>query len=295
MAIPFLYKRYFANYTKLSIIRFANLKMDSSANPINSSSKRQLSAWTISLVIHGLLALTFFFFFQLTPPNPPWGTYGVAVNFGFDETGFGEEQSFEPAGSKTDNASTENDIGQTNPKETGLTPLATGTEESPVEVPTESANSSTTGKIVPNPSKNQVPQVGKSGNSNLGGASEGNDPNTTGNKGKPNGDLTSLNYEGTPGNGGNGNGASLDLAGWIWERKPDVKDKSEEEGKIVFQITIDEEGEIIGIKTLEKTVSNSVERFYRAEVEKLTFLKKRGYNAIAGTSTGTITFRIKGE
>ena len=268
--------------------------MDNSTNTINTAGKRQISAWTISLLVHGALALAFWFFFKLTPPTPPWGSYGVAVNFGFDETGFGTEQSYEQAGTQNNNTQEQPDAGNPNPQESGVAPLATGTEESPLQVPAETnKQTATTTKPDAEPEKSQPNNANKAGGVTSGGASEGNDPGTTGNKGKPGGDLSSLNYEGTPGNGGNGTGASLDLAGWVWEKKPVVDDQSNEEGKIVFQITVDEEGEIVGIRTLEKTVSNKVERIYRTEVEKLTFLKKRGYNAVAGTSTGTITFRIK--
>ncbi len=268
--------------------------MDNSTNSLNTASKRQLSAWTISILVHAALALAFWFFFKLTPPNPPWGSYGVAVNFGFDETGFGTEQSYEQAGTKENNPQQELNPGNQSPQESGIAPMATGTEESPLQLPNEThTQTTTTTKPESEPNKAQPVNTNKQGGGNTGGASEGNDPGTTGNKGKQGGDLSSLNYEGTPGNGGSGTGASLDLAGWVWEKKPVVDDQSNEEGKIVFQITVDEEGEIVGIRTLEKTVSNKVERIYRSEVEKLTFLKKRGYNAVAGTSTGTITFRIK--
>lgn len=91
----------------------------------------------------------------------------------------------------------------------------------------------------------------------------------------------------------NTKGSSLELAGWDWDFRPEPNDKSSENGLIVFQITIDKEGEIIGIKTLEKTVSPVVEKVYRDAVRDLTFSKTSDNRAAAATSTGKITFIIQ--
>ena len=88
-------------------------------------------------------------------------------------------------------------------------------------------------------------------------------------------------------------GASLDLSGWIWDFEPEPDDQSDESGKIVFQIIVDEEGEIVGLKTLEKTVSPVVEKKYRDSVMDLTFSKTSENSSVAATSTGRITFIIK--
>jgi hypothetical protein len=61
------------------------------------------------------------------------------------------------------------------------------------------------------------------------------------------------------------------LSGWRWDFEPNPPDTSNENGKIVFEIKIDDRGEIISVRTLEKTVSPEVERIYRQEVESLTF------------------------
>ena len=95
---------------------------------------------------------------------------------------------------------------------------------------------------------------------------------------------------------GSGNkGASLDLTGWDWDFKPDPNDKSTENGMIVFQIVIDDEGEIIGVKTLEKTISPVVEKIYRDAVMELTFSKTSDNRTVAATSTGKITFIIQSK
>lgn len=90
-------------------------------------------------------------------------------------------------------------------------------------------------------------------------------------------------------------GASLKLSGWIWDFEPTPYDDSQETGKIVYKITIDDEGYIIGgAIPVTSTVSPSVEKYYRQAVERLTFSKTSTYKP-APTSTGTITFIIKSK
>lgn len=91
---------------------------------------------------------------------------------------------------------------------------------------------------------------------------------------------------------GNQDGASLALAGWIWDFKPKPEDDSDETGKIVYKIVVDQDGYLVKIETVTSTVSPSVERKYRQSVSKLTFSKTSDYKP-ASLSTGTLTFIIK--
>jgi hypothetical protein len=88
-------------------------------------------------------------------------------------------------------------------------------------------------------------------------------------------------------------GASLELVGWIWDSAPQPQDNTDEIGKIVFEVTIDDAGEIIAIKTLEKTVSPLVEQLYKDEVAKLTFSKTNKNMSYTPTSIGKITFILQ--
>jgi len=115
------------------------------------------------------------------------------------------------------------------------------------------------------------------------------DKSTEGDQGDPNGKVEE---EALYGNPGSSNGSSLELAGWQWDDEPEPEDTSIESGKIVFQITIDDEGYLTKIVTIEKTVTPAVEQVYRRAVEDLTFSKKSDYKP-AAFSKGTITFIIK--
>lgn len=123
------------------------------------------------------------------------------------------------------------------------------------------------------------------------------DSKTTGNgedkvegtKGKEEGKIDGRAIMGEQGVSG---GANLSMTGWVWDFKPEPKDDSNESGKIVFKITVDSEGYLIGIETISSTVSPVVERYYKQAVERLTFTQTTNSPAPA-TSSGTITFIIK--
>jgi periplasmic protein TonB len=88
-------------------------------------------------------------------------------------------------------------------------------------------------------------------------------------------------------------GALLELAGWMWDAAPQPQDNTDESGKIVFQIIIDEFGEVIAIKTIEKTISPLVEQIYKEALIKLTFSKTTDNLVYAPTSTGKVTFILQ--
>ena len=87
-------------------------------------------------------------------------------------------------------------------------------------------------------------------------------------------------------------GSSLEMQGWTWDFEPKPNDNSSESGRIIFEIIVDYYGEIVGLKTLETTLSPMVENIYREEILKLTFSPTNNNNP-ADISKGKITFIIK--
>ena len=84
----------------------------------------------------------------------------------------------------------------------------------------------------------------------------------------------------------------IDLDGWMWDFTPEPEDKSSERGRLVFEIKIDNQGEILSVDRKESTVSPTVEKIYRQEVEKLTFSKTSDNPVIDSVSVGKITFSL---
>lgn len=88
-------------------------------------------------------------------------------------------------------------------------------------------------------------------------------------------------------------GTLLELVGWIWDTVPAPQDNTDASGKIVFEIKIDELGEVIAVKTLEKTVSPLVEKIYKNALTELTFSKTADNTVYAPVSVGKVTFILR--
>ena len=128
--------------------------------------------------------------------------------------------------------------------------------------------------------------VGKA--AGTGGNNNGDDASGVGDKGNPKGNINAKEFYGTP-NGGS-SGVAFDVSGWSLVSRPNVNDDSDETGKIVFQLTVDDAGNIINVKTRQTTVGASVVEVYRRAVQRLK-LRPKSANT-PPTSTGTITFII---
>ena len=99
----------------------------------------------------------------------------------------------------------------------------------------------------------------------------------------------------TAGTSSESKGASLDLSGWMWDFEPKPNDTSSENGRIVFEILVDGEGELLKIRTITTTVSPAVEKIYEDAVRELTFSKTAENRSTAAQSKGRITFIIQSK
>lgn len=113
-----------------------------------------------------------------------------------------------------------------------------------------------------------------------------------GDKGDPRGTLDGKSMMGKPGSGG-GSGASIGgLSGWNKRKLSLPNDGSSETGKIVFKISVDDTGDVIGISVISSTVSPSVQNFYKNYIQqKLSSVLSPEGNP-PKVSTGTITINI---
>ena len=284
----------------------------------------------ISLGIHAALLVLFIFLLAWKEPFPPLPEYGIEVNFGLVDAGSGDVQPTAPANNsaaEVEDAAPEEQA----PAEEEVIPEPTpevveeNTEPEVQEVPeTTPVQTSTETQAEPNvvPAKEEIveekieekveekpaPKLDPAATypnktSTTDGASgtegdskettrsnQGDQPGETGDQGNPDGKIDARALYGNPGGGG---GAALDMAGWNWDFLPQPNDVSNETGHIVFEIKIDDEGEILSVRTIEKSVSDPLVKIYRAEVAKLTFSQTSANSRPAPTSTGRITFIIK--
>ena len=279
--------------------------------------KNQKIALAVATGFQALLLLLFFFLVAWRRPDPPLPEYGIELDFGLDKQGSGQTPVPEPTPvveEVVEEATPEPEVEETpetpvtEPEEVAETEVTepepeepveevvteTQVEESPVEVKEiEESVKEVVAKPEPEPEPLPVPKQeslypGKAAKS----SNQGDDTKAVGDKGKEEGKIDKRAIYGAK---GSADGASLQMAGWNWDNIPRPNDSSNENGRIVFEITIDDQGEIIGVRTIEKTVSPTVERQYRLAVEQLTFSTTNDNVRPAPTSTGRITFIIRAK
>lgn len=267
--------------------------------------KNRKIALAVATGFQVFLLVVFFFLVAWRRPDPPLPEYGIELDFGLDNTGSGQTTEPEPTPVVEEVEEEEPEVVEEEVVEAEVTepepeePIEeieteTQVEESPevVEEVEESVK-----EVIAEPEPEPVPvPVPKEeslypGNTKK-ASNQGDDANEVGDKGKEEGKIDERAIYGAK---GSADGASLQMAGWNWDNIPRPNDSSNENGRVVFEITIDEQGEIIGVKTIEKTVSPAVERQYRLAVEQLTFSTTSDNVRPAPTSTGRITFIIRAK
>lgn len=288
--------------------------------------KNKTKAALLSVLVHSLLLLAFLFALAWRPPDPPLPELGIELNFGMDNVGTGDIQpETDPVESESIEEAAPEELPEETVEEVEDTPVEEATEpveevveettstvqESPdvvkkevVEEPKKEVEKPKEEK--PKETKEQPKKVeeqpkeepndgatGKDGDSdNQEKVSQGDNMDKIGDKGDEEGTLDSRALYGKSGGGG---GSALEMTGWTWDFKPKPNDTSSENGRIVFEIKIDDQGEILSVRTVERSVSPAIEKIYRAEVEKLTFSKTSDNSIVAPISTGRITFVIKSK
>ncbi|MEN7549151.1 hypothetical protein AAG747_14605 [Rapidithrix thailandica] len=284
--------------------------------------KRQRTALLITLLVDAAVIAVLIFVVAWRAPDPPIPQYGIEVNFGTMDFGSGDiqNQTTPNNNESMDKAKpdvetppteepTEDPVQEPQPSPDPVTEDPTP-EETPTEVPPvadESEESVETVEEMPEPDpvpdkpKEEKPKVNQetvlkpvpgskdnnTGTANENQANNNGNQNKTGDQGKKEGNLNADALLGSTGSGG----AALDMPGWNWDEMPNVVDNSRETGYVEFEIKIDDEGEVISVKTLKRSVTSTVANVYKKEVENLTFSPVTGDNPPAFT-VGRIRFTI---
>lgn len=271
-----------------------------------SDDKKNKTIGLVSTVgVHLLLLAFFFFVLAWKEPDPPLPEYGIELNFGLEQVGTGEtpqpqktevveeepEEIQEPEEEIEEVVEEQPEPVAPEPVEEVEEPTEVQPEESPAPVE-EAPKPQPKAVVEKKPVEKTTPpkEVAEKPKEAKNTANQGDDADKVGDKGEEEGKIDARAIYGAK---GADKGASLQMTGWNWDYIPRPDDQSSESGKIVFQITIDGDGYVTRVVTVEKTVSPAVEKVYREEVERLTFSPTSENTKIAPLSTGKITFIIR--
>lgn len=290
--------------------------------------KNKKIGMAVSVGLHAIVLLIFFFILAWRAPDPPLPEYGIELNFGLDDAGYGDKQPVTPASrSQAQESQPESKpepvqevqrqqpVAEAQPKiqdvvET-IDEVVTQPEPSPVtkedikkpEPKPEPVKETKKAEPKPQPvaeAKKEEPKKetakpalfpsdNKSAES--ADANQGDREGAVGDQGSEQGSLDARALYGEQG-GGQG-GAQLSIAGWRWDEAPNKQDQSAENGKIVFSFEIDDQGYVTKVVPRESTVSPKVTQFYREQLLRTTFSPTNDNAIPAPRTTGTVTFIIK--
>jgi hypothetical protein len=114
-----------------------------------------------------------------------------------------------------------------------------------------------------------------------------------GDKGDPRGAPDQKSIMGKPGKNGGSGAAIGGLSGWNKRKLSLPDDGSSETGKIVFKVTVDDSGDVVGISVISSTVSPSVQNFYKNYIQQKLGSVLSPQGTPPPRATGTITINIQ--
>ncbi|MEJ7645832.1 MAG: hypothetical protein WKF87_14655 [Chryseolinea sp.] len=282
---------------------------------------------TIALVstaaIQVVLLVALFMLVAWRPPNPPLPEYGIELNFGLDDQGYGEVQPESPVGSEEKGPSPTpeqpeevKEEQQVPEEEEEIKPIEAPAEEPEVVTELESPVIVKEKKEVAKPpvakpvekveekKVEQKPQVDskavfkpkEQASTTTGGGEKagkpgnhGDDPGTVGDKGSPEGKLDAKALYGQPGSGSGGVSMS-GFNGFEWPSVQSPTLPDEAFGVYEFMVKVDDQGDVISVTPLKRGLSLEAERKLKAVIQQLVFQPK-GSN-LPPQSEGKITFRV---
>ncbi len=287
--------------------------------------KNKRIAFLVSIGLHAGLFLSFLFLISWRAPYPPAPEYGVVLNYGTDDQGGGDIQPDVPVGNaQVDNSKEQAKVEENNqvqPDKTATqkeeikeekSEASLSDENSPVTVKSEKKKLETKPiekvekKDEPKKETKKAPENkpvvkkeaiysgdtgSKKGDSNQ---SQGDDPDKVGDKGSPEGKLDANALYGKAGGGGGGDGFGLAMSGWEWASNPKIPELPDNEnGRIVFEIECDANGEITSIVTTDRGLSLKAEQMLKSEIMKNSLIRKTSNGKTPEKSKGQVVFVLK--
>ncbi|WP_158990213.1 energy transducer TonB [Mucilaginibacter sp. L196] len=250
------------------------------------------------IILAALMAMCYFMVFT-PPPKPDEGTGGILVNYGTTDAGMGDDYM------SVDQPSVAEKANHTLPTKATPAPpteqktqvdnsdkkIVTQNNEDAPAVTTNSKKPSNTvatqaTKTVAKPVVNQNALY--KGKTNNGTGSGDGTTNTPGNQGKPTGSTLTNNYNGT----GSGNGGNLSLGQRSFVTRPVVTDEKRRTGKIVIDIHVDKNGNVIYAESGRGTTMTDYDLIQKCE-NAVRSAKINAVETAPDTQQGTVVFVFK--
>jgi len=252
------------------------------------------------IILAVIIALSYFIVFN-NPPKTEDGTGGILVNYGTTDEGMGSDymSTEEPSVAEKANNTKPNKVTPAPPTEQKTETdnsdkkVVTQNTEDAAEVTANTKKPSTTvatqaTKTVTKPTVNQnALYKGKTNNGTGEGDGTGTKP---GNQGKPTGTTLTNNYNGT----GSGNGGNLSgMAQRNFINKPSVNDNGRHTGKIVVDIRVDKNGNVVyAVAGARGTTISDAGLLQKCE-EAVRNSKLNPLETAPDTQIGTVVFIFK--
>lgn len=267
-------------------------------NPDNNYPKA--IAVSVGILI-GFLLLSIFYIVSRAKPVEEVGIGGIIVNYGTSDQGMGsdymsvEEPSVDPNANLTppDKITPNEQVTQNTKAISADNNIVTSENSDAVSLNTKPTTTKTapTQKTEDKPTTPVINQNALyKGNKNSGTGQGDGTGKVAGNQGKPEGDPLSDNYNGT----GSGNGGvALSLASRRFVSLPSIKDEGQKSGKVVVEIRVDKNGNVIGAKAGARgtTLSDAV-LWDKCETAALGS-RFNTLESAPDTQVGTIVFNFK--
>jgi hypothetical protein len=252
------------------------------------------------IIMAVLIAMCYFIVFK-NPPLQEDGTGGILVNYGTTDEGMGNDYMSTEQPSVAEKA---NHVKPTKVTNTPPTDKPTPTDNSDQKVVTQNTEdapevsdnskkpsntiSTQPTKTVAKPTVNQnALYKGKTNN----GTGEGDGTtNTPGNQGKPTGSTLTNNYNGT-GSGNGGNLAGMPERNFI--SKPSVSDESRRTGKVIVDIRVDKNGNVIYARAGARGTTITDPNLLQKCEDAVKNSRLNALDSAPDTQIGTVVFVFK--